>query len=155
MTNYSNYMQFALEQAQYAFDQGEVPVGAVVVYNQEIVGKGFNCPISSKDPTAHAEVMALRDAAKKLNNYRLVDCDLYVTLEPCTMCLGALTHARIRTLIYGASEPKSGVIESQNKLHQAPYLNHAIEVVGGVLKEQCSILLSQFFQQRRQQKLIK
>lgn len=149
MSNHMHFMQMALEQAQLAFDAGEVPVGAVVVSDGVVIGKGYNCPISSNDPTAHAEVMALRDAAQHIENYRLVACDLYVTLEPCTMCIGALTHARIHTLIYGATEPKAGVIESRNTLHQSSYFNHKVNVVGGILQAECSQTLKDFFAQRR------
>jgi len=126
-----------------------VPVGAVVVLKGEVIGEGWNHPISGHDPTAHAEIMALRDAASRVGNYRLVDADLYVTIEPCTMCAGALVHARIRRLIYGASEPKSGVVQSNGQLLSQGWFNHRVEVVAGVLADQCSAKISQFFKQRR------
>lgn len=144
-------MREALLLARQAEQRGEVPVGAVVVKENEIVGRGFNQPIFSSDPTAHAEIMALRDAANFLSNYRLVDCTLYVTIEPCTMCAGAMVHARIKQLVYGASEPKSGVIASNAGLLDAQYMNHCVEQLGGVLAEECSDLISAFFKRRRQQ----
>lgn len=145
------WMSQALVQAKEAALNDEVPVGAIVVLNNEIIGKGFNQPISSCDPTAHAEIIALRDAAKKTNNYRLIEASLYVTLEPCTMCAGAMIHSRIKRLIYGASEPKAGVINSQKKLLDAPYFNHKIEVVAGICSDECSEIISTFFVKRREQ----
>jgi len=142
-------MRAALDEARRAFDAGEVPVGAVVVLNGEIVGRGFNHPIGAKDPTAHAEVVALRAAARSLGNYRLVGATLYVTIEPCLMCVGAMVHARVGTLVFGALEPKAGAIVSSCQAHELPSLNHRIEVVGGVLEEDCRAVIQEFFQGRR------
>lgn len=149
------FMREALAQAQEAWQAGEVPVGAVVVKDGEIVGRGYNCPISTADPTAHAEVRALRDAATGLDNYRLIDCELYVTLEPCMMCTGAMFHARIKRIVYGARDPKTGVAGSVLNLYEEPRLNHHAEIVGGVLAEECGALLSAFFAERRQAQLNK
>ena len=143
------FMQQALLQAELAFRAGEVPVGAVVVYNGEIIGRGYNQPISLCDPTAHAEVMALRDAALNVQNYRLPDCELYVTVEPCTMCAGALIHSRIRTVFFGTTEPKAGVAVSQAQLFAAPFVNHQVQIVGGVLREACAEIMQRFFSERR------
>jgi len=142
-------MRAALDEARRAFDAGEVPVGAVVVLNGEIVGRGFNQPIGAKDPTAHAEVVALRAAARFVGNYRLVGATLYVTIEPCLMCVGAMVHARVGTLVFGALEPKAGAIVSSCQAHELPSLNHRIEVVGGVLEEDCRAVIQEFFQGRR------
>lgn len=144
-----HYMRLALEQAQLAGSLGEVPVGAVVVREGEVVGRGFNQPIGSHDPTAHAEIQALRDAARHLGNYRLPGCDLYVTLEPCAMCSGAIMHARLRRVVFGARDPKTGVAGSVIDLFAEPRLNHHAEVVGGVLAERCGQMLSSFFAARR------
>lgn len=149
MTRDETYMLAALEQAQMAGSCDEVPVGAVVVRGDEIVGRGFNQPIRGHDPTAHAEVMALRDAATRIGNYRLPGCELYVTLEPCAMCSGAIMHARIARVIFGAHDPKTGVAGSVIDLFAETRLNHHAEVVGGVLADQCSSLLSAFFAARR------
>lgn len=130
---------------------GEVPVGAVIVRDGEIIGEGFNQPISSCDPTAHAEVVALRNAAQALHNYRLPYATLYVTLEPCTMCVGALVHARIARLVFGTTEPKAGAIVSQSQLLGAGYFNHQITALGGVCAEECQKQLSQFFRLRREE----
>ena len=143
------WMGLALSLAQQAASLGEVPVGAVLVKDGEVVGQGYNRPISTNDPTAHAEIAALRDAGQRLGNYRLPGTTLYVTLEPCTMCAGALIHARIERLVFGAFEPKAGVVCSQNKLLQADYLNHNIDVTAGVLSDECSNIVSEFFSQRR------
>ena len=143
------YMREALVLARDAWAAGEVPVGAVVVRNGEIVGRGFNAPISRHDPSAHAEIMALRDAAESLGNYRLVGCSLYVTLEPCVMCMGAIFHARVERVVYGASDPKTGACGSIIDLPAETRLNHHAEVVGGILADECSGLLSGFFAQRR------
>lgn len=151
MENHDKWMRLALGQARRGDQLNEVPVGAVVVQAGRIVGAGFNRPISGKDPTAHAEIEALRDAAKNLGNYRLVDCDLYVTLEPCGMCVGAIVHARIRRVIYGALEPKSGACCSQQKGFENPWLNHRVEVIGGVLAKPAGEMLSSFFKRRRQE----
>jgi len=146
------WMQAALRLAQQAANAGEVPVGAIVVIDNNIVGQGFNQPISSCDPTAHAEMMALRDAAKKIENYRLVDATLYVTLEPCTMCAGAIVHGRIKRLVYGAKEPKAGAIESQSELLKMPYMNYRVDAMGGICEQESSELISAFFAKRRAQK---
>ncbi len=145
------WMQRALELAQLAQEQGEIPIGAVVVKDDEIIGEGYNRSIALNDPTAHAEIQALRQAAQRLSNYRLVDTSLYVTIEPCVMCAGALIHARVKEVIYGATEPKTGAAGSQFNLLQDPAHNHQLVVRGGVLAEQCGELLSSFFQVRRQQ----
>ncbi len=147
----ARFMREALVLAQAAWQAGEVPVGAVVVKDGEIVGRGFNCPITRADPTAHAEVRALRDAATRLANYRLLDCTLYVTLEPCMMCTGAMFHARIKRIVYGAKDPKTGVAGSVLNLYDEPRLNHHAEIVGGVLADECGSLLSAFFAERRAQ----
>jgi tRNA(adenine34) deaminase len=146
-----DYMQIALQLAKDAAIVGEVPVGAIVVKDGEIIGRGSNAPITTHDPTAHAEIRAMRDAAQHLGNYRLVDCELYVTLEPCAMCSGAIQHARIAKLIYGANDPKTGACGSVINLMTEPKLNHHTEVLGGVLAEQCGNLLSSFFSARRKQ----
>lgn len=146
------FMSTALQLAQQAAEQGEVPVGAVVVSDGQIIGRGWNQPITCHDPTAHAEVMAIRDAAQQSKNYRLPDATLYVTIEPCTMCAGAMIHARIARLVYGAKEPKAGVAESNGKLFSESYYNHVVEVTGGVMSDQCASLISDFFAKRRQLK---
>lgn len=148
MTDY-DYMQIALDLARQAAAAGEVPVGAIVVKDGAIIGRGSNAPITTHDPTAHAEIRAMRDAAQHLGNYRLVDCTLYVTLEPCAMCSGAIQHARIAKLVYGASDPKTGACGSVVNLMAEPKLNHHTEITGGVLSEQCGALLSSFFSARR------
>lgn len=142
-------MQIALGLAQQAAIAGEVPVGAIVVKDGEIIGRGSNAPITTHDPTAHAEIRAMRDAAKFLGNYRLVDCTLYVTLEPCAMCSGAIQHARIAKVIYGASNPKTGACGSVVNLMAEPKLNHHTEIEGGILATECGELLSSFFAARR------
>ncbi len=146
---HAQFMQVALELAKQAAINGEVPVGAIVVNNGEIIGRGSNAPISLNDPSAHAEIQALRDAAKTLNNYRLIDCTLYVTLEPCVMCTGAIQHARIAKLVYGASDPKTGACGSVVNLMTENKLNHHTEVLAGVMAEECGKLLSTFFKERR------
>ncbi len=146
---HAQFMQVALDLAKQAAINGEVPVGAIVVSNGEIIGRGSNAPISLSDPSAHAEIQALRDAAKSLNNYRLIDCTLYVTLEPCVMCTGAIQHARIAKLVYGASDPKTGACGSIVNLMAEDKLNHHTEVLGGVLAKDCGALLSTFFKERR------
>ncbi|MEI7456742.1 MAG: tRNA adenosine(34) deaminase TadA [Nitrosomonadales bacterium] len=150
----TDYMQAALEQAALAEDAGEVPVGAVVVKDGVIIGRGYNAPISLHDPSAHAEMQALRAAAQYLGNYRLVGCDLFVTLEPCVMCAGAIMHARIRRVVYGASDFKTGVCGSLLDLFTEARLNHHTVVAGGVLADECGATLSRFFAQRREQKKI-
>ena len=146
---YERWMALALEEAGRARDAGEVPVGAVVVLDGAIVGRGCNQPISSGDPTAHAEIVAIRDAARRLGNYRLTGAVLCVTIEPCLMCVGALVHARIATLAYGAAEPKTGAIVSTVRAAEMPGLNHRIEVVGGVSEAACRELMQTFFRERR------
>ena len=143
------YMQQAISQARNAWALGEVPVGAVVVKDGEIVATGFNQPIGTHDPTAHAEIMALRAAAAILGNYRLPGCELYVTLEPCAMCSGAMMHARLARIVYGASDPKTGACGSIINLFAQEKLNHHAEVVGGVMAEECGVLLKDFFAERR------
>ncbi len=147
----ADYMRLALELARSAQAVGEVPVGAVVVKDGEIVGRGYNAPISRHDPSAHAEMLALRDAAQHLGNYRLADCELFVTLEPCLMCAGAIMHARIARVVYGASDPKTGACGSVLDAFAEQRLNHHTDVVGGVLAEQCATMLSNFFAMRRAQ----
>lgn len=149
--NDEKYMRRAIELAAQGERLGEVPVGAVIVCDDEIIGEGFNQPISSHDPTAHAEVVALRQAAEHIQNYRLVDSTLYVTLEPCTMCVGALIHARIERLVFGTTEPKAGVVVSQAQLVDSNYFNHRMTVEGGVLAETCQHQLSDFFRRRREE----
>ncbi len=144
-----DFMQIALDLAQLAGAAGEVPVGAIVVKDGEIIGRGSNAPITTHDPTAHAEIRAMRDAAQHLGNYRLVGCTLYVTLEPCAMCTGAIQHARIAKLVYGASDPKTGACGSVVNLMAEPKLNHHTEISGGVLAAECGTLLSSFFSARR------
>lgn len=143
------FMQQALELARIAAEAGEVPVGAIVVKKGEVIGRGSNAPISTSDPTAHAEIRAMRDAAQYLSNYRLVDCTLYVTLEPCVMCTGAIQHARIARVVYGASDPKTGACGSVVNLMAEPKLNHHAEISGGVLAQECGATLSTFFAARR------
>jgi len=143
------YMQAALALAAEAALEGEVPVGAVVVKDGAIIGRGSNAPISRHDPSAHAEILALRDAASSIGNYRLVGCTLYVTLEPCAMCSGAIQHARIARLVYGAKDPKTGACGSVVDLMAEPRLNHHAEVAGGVMADTCGLMLSSFFAERR------
>ena len=144
-------MREALALAAEAARAGEVPVGAVVVVDGSVIGRGRNAPIGTHDPTAHAEIAALRDAARRLGNYRLTGATLYVTIEPCVMCVGALVHARIETLVYGAPEPKAGAIGSTQRAHEHPSLNHRMTVVSGVLARECRDLVQKFFQERRQE----
>ena len=142
-------MTRALELARQARDRGEVPVGAIVVHDGAVIGEGFNQPISLADPSAHAEMQAIRMAARRLDNYRLLDATLYVTLEPCAMCAGAMVHARIKRLVYGAADPKTGATGSVFNLVQTERLNHRLEVEGGVMKKECGELLKDFFRKRR------
>jgi tRNA(adenine34) deaminase len=144
-------MRDALAEALKAEAAGEVPVGAIVVSGAKIVGRGFNQPITSGDPTAHAEIVALREAARVLGNYRLTGGRLYVTVEPCLMCVGAIVHARVGTLIYGAPEPKAGAVRSGLAAINHPSLNHRVEVVDGVLAEECRAVIQRFFRMRRAQ----
>jgi tRNA(adenine34) deaminase len=143
------FMRAALELAAEAHRRGEVPVGAVVALDGTVIGSGFNQPISAHDPTAHAEIVAMRAAAQHLGNYRLTGADLYVTIEPCQMCVGAMVHARIARVIYGATEPKAGAIESAMRAHEHPALNHRLQAVGGLLEDECRAMIQQFFEQRR------
>ena len=152
--NDEDYMRAALEQARQAGAGDEVPVGAVVVPDGETVGRGFNQPIGRHDPTAHAEIMALRDAATRLGNYRLPGCALYVTLEPCVMCSGAIMHARIARVVYGARDPKTGVAGSVLDLFAEPRLNHHATIEGGLLADDCGRMLSSFFAARRSKTLV-
>ena len=128
---------------------GEVPVGAIVIFENQLVGRGYNSPISSHDPTAHAEILALREAGERLGNYRLGGCDLYVTVEPCGMCAGAIVHARIRRLIYGADDPKAGAVVSVMRVLENPALNHRVAVTSGVLAGKCMEQVQTFFRERR------
>jgi len=142
-------MDAALEEARRARDAGEVPIGAVVAVGGEIVGRGFNQPIGAGDPTAHAEIVAIREAARRVGNYRLTGATLCVTIEPCLMCVGALIHARIGTLMYGAAEPKSGAVVSIVHGGELPGINHRFDVVSGVREDQCRDLVQAFFKERR------
>ncbi len=143
------FMREALLLAREAEKLSEVPVGAVVVRQGEIIGRGFNHPIASHDPSAHAEVMALRDAARQIGNYRMPGCSLYVTLEPCVMCAGAIFHARIARVVYGAPEPKTGAAGSAVELFGLAHLNHHAEIVGGILAAECAGIVSEFFARKR------
>ena len=143
------WMQHALELAHRAESEGEVPVGAVVVYDEQVIGEGWNRPIKDNDPTAHAEIMALRSAAQKINNYRLLDTTLYVTLEPCIMCTGAIIHSRVKRVVYGATDPKAGASESAFTILGTDCLNHQVNVERGVLAEECSQVLTNFFRNKR------
>ena len=147
---HQRWMRAALDQALEALEAGEVPVGAVVVHGDAVVGAGFNQPIRSNDPTAHAEMVALRSAARALGNYRLTGAALYVTVEPCLMCAGALVHARIATLVYGAPEPRSGAVQSVAQALDNPALNHRVSAVGGVLEAECRELMQAFFRRQRE-----
>ncbi len=144
------FMREALALAAQGAALGEVPVGAVLVQDGQIIGRGYNCPISQHDPSAHAEMVAVRDAAQALQNYRLPGVTLYVTLEPCSMCAGLIVHSRIQRVVYGAAEPKAGVVVSRGKFFEQDFLNHRVLVEGGVLAEECGTVLSEFFRQRRQ-----
>lgn len=142
-------MRAALEQARLALAAGEVPIGAVVVIDGRVVARGFNQPIGASDPTAHAEMVAIREAGRAAANYRLTDAVMYVTLEPCLMCVGALVHARVREVVYGAAEPKSGALVSIARAHETPGLNHRFAVTAGVLEGECRELIQEFFRSRR------
>ena len=144
------FMEEALDQARRALAAGEVPIGAVLVIDDAIVARGYNQPISACDPTAHAEILVLRDAARAIGNYRLTNADLYVTLEPCLMCVGALVHARVKHVIYGAAEPKTGALVSTVRALDTPGLNHRFSVTGGVREETARELIQEFFRSRRQ-----
>ncbi len=142
-------MQQAISLAEFASEQEEVPVGAVVVLEDKIIGKGWNQPVSNHDPSAHAEIIALRDAAKNVKNYRLVNTTLYVTLEPCLMCVGAMLHARVKRMVFGAYDPKTGAAGSVFNVLEESKNNHSIEVQGGVLETQSAAMLQEFFRARR------
>ncbi|WP_446809636.1 tRNA adenosine(34) deaminase TadA [Methylomonas sp. 2BW1-5-20] len=145
------WLRYAIRLAQRAESRGEVPVGALLVHNDRCIAEGWNQPIQTNDPTAHAEIVALRKAGQKLNNYRLNDTTLYVTLEPCVMCMGAIAHARVKRLVFGAYDPKRGAVCHALQLSDAPFLNHHVEWTGGVLEADCADLLSDFFKGRRKQ----
>lgn len=145
----TTFMREALELARQAGDSGEVPVGALVVIDGRIVGRGFNQPIGATDPTAHAEIVALRDAAQAVGNYRLPGAVVYVTIEPCQMCVGAMVHARVVEVVFGAREPKAGAIESAMRAHEHPSLNHRMRARGGVLESECREVMQRFFASRR------
>ena len=147
--SHDDFMRAALEQARLGLAAGEVPVGAVAVRGDEIVARAFNQPIGSVDPTAHAEVLVLREAARRAGNYRLTDTVVYVTVEPCLMCVGALVHARVREVVYGATEPKSGALVSTIRGAEAPGLNHRFVVTAGVLERECRELIQRFFRDKR------
>lgn len=147
--NDEHWMRHALTLAERAREAGEVPVGAVLVKDDAIVGEGWNRPIATNDPTAHAEIVALRAAGLVLGNYRLVDTTLYVTLEPCVMCMGAIVHARVKRLVYGATDPKRGAVDSVLHLADVEFLNHRVEVAGGILGDECGDVLRRFFRERR------
>jgi tRNA(adenine34) deaminase len=146
---YETLMRLAIEEARSAAAAGEVPVGAVVAIEGRVVASGFNQPISTGDPTAHAEIVAIRAAARSAGNYRLTGATLVVTVEPCLMCVGAMVHARVGTLVFGAPEPKSGAVVSRLRGFEMPGLNHRVEAIGGVLEEDCRSILQDFFRERR------
>ena len=146
---HARFMQLALEEAERARHLGEVPVGAVVVLDGNVVGRGCNQPITAIDPTAHAEINALRAAAAAIGNYRLTGAILYVTIEPCLMCVGAMIHARLRLVVYGAAEPRSGALVSVARAHETPGLTHRLDVISGVLEEESRALMQEFFKRRR------
>jgi len=150
MSDDTLFISRTLELARAAQDAGEVPVGAVIVKDDKIIAEGWNRPISTSDPTAHAEIIAMRAAATMLNNYRLIDCTLYVTLEPCAMCAGAMVHARVKRLVYGASDPRAGAAGTIFNITDHAALNHRLDVTAGVMAEECGTLLRNFFQSRRQ-----
>jgi len=156
VTNFSeqdvHWMRHALALAQQAADRHEVPVGAVIVRDGQLLGEGFNHPISGCDPSAHAEIAALRDACDRERNYRLPGATLYVTIEPCAMCAGAIVHARIERVVFGALEPKAGAVVSTQRFFESPQLNHQVIFEGGCLDQECSSMISAFFQSRREQK---
>ncbi|WP_286974206.1 tRNA adenosine(34) deaminase TadA [Pseudomonas sp.] len=151
-TRDAHFMREALALASQGAAVGEVPVGAVLVQDGEIVGRGFNCPITTYDPSAHAEMVAIRDAALQLTNYRLPGSTLYVTLEPCSMCAGLIVHSRIERVVYGATEPKAGVAISRGEFFNQTFLNHRVMIEGGVLADECGAVLTEFFRARRASK---
>jgi tRNA(adenine34) deaminase len=142
-------MEAALDQARQGLAAGEVPVGAVLVIGDAIVASAFNQPITTNDPTAHAEVLVLREAARAVGNYRLIDATVYVTVEPCLMCVGAMVHARVREVVYGAAEPKAGALVSALKALESPGLNHRFAVTSGVLEDECRSIIQEFFREKR------
>ncbi|MGH9512592.1 MAG: tRNA adenosine(34) deaminase TadA [Terriglobales bacterium] len=144
-----HWMEEALRAAQHALDGGEVPVGAVIVLDDKLVGCGWNRNIADSDPSAHAEIIAIREAGKAIGNHRLIGCELFATIEPCAMCAGAIVHARLKRLVYGADDPKAGAIRSVMQVLNHPQLNHRAEVVGGVLADRCADIMQQFFRERR------
>jgi tRNA(adenine34) deaminase len=146
----AKWMQYAIQLAEKAAINNEVPVGAVLVFNNKIIGEGGNCPITTCDPSAHAEMIALRAGAKKINNYRLLDSTLYVTLEPCLMCVGAIIHARVKRVVFGAFDLKTGAVVSAFQMHEDQKLNHRVSYQGGLHAEQCGKLLSDFFKAKRE-----
>jgi tRNA(adenine34) deaminase len=146
---HEDHMRAALEQARLGLGAGEVPIGAVLVVDDRIIARGFNQPIGAVDPTAHAEVLVLREAARAVGNYRLIDAVVYVTVEPCLMCVGALVHARVREVIYGAAEPKAGALVSASRTLEQPGLNHRFGVTGGVLEADCRAIIQEFFREKR------
>jgi tRNA(adenine34) deaminase len=146
---HSDAMRLALAEAVKARLMGEVPIGAVVVLNDAVIGSGFNQPISSVDPTAHAEIVAMREAGRALGNYRLTGASLYVTVEPCLMCVGAMIHARIKEVIFGAPEPRAGALGSAIRAHETPGLNHRLSVTAGILEEECRQVIQSFFEAKR------
>ena len=148
-SDHEHWMRLALAQAKKARKLDEVPVGAVIVQEGKLVATGFNRPIGSCDPTAHAEIQAIRGAAQTLQNYRLPQCTLYVTIEPCAMCVGAIIHARLNCVVFGALEPKAGMVQSQQPLLSSEHFNHSVEVVSGVLADECGALMQEFFQAKR------
>jgi tRNA(adenine34) deaminase len=149
MTPDELWMEEALRAAQRALETGDVPVGAIVVCGGEIVGTGWNSNVLNSDPTAHAEIVALREAGKRLGNYRLGECELFATIEPCAMCAGAVVHARVKRLVYGADDPKAGAVHSVLQVLNHPQLNHQVEVRSGVLAGRCAEILQEFFRSRR------
>ena len=149
VTSDEDAMRLALQLAEQAAEAGEVPVGAVVVLDGKVIGQGANAPITGLDPTAHAEVLAIRDAAQKIGNYRLSGATLYVTVEPCSMCAGAIVHSRVARVVYGCTEPKAGVVESAEAFFSKPFLNHVTTTEGGVLADECSAVMTAFFALRR------
>jgi tRNA(adenine34) deaminase len=142
-------MRLALAESARAGAQGEVPVGAVIVHDGQVIGAGCNEPIARNDPTAHAEINALREAARRMGNYRLTGATLYVTIEPCLMCVGAMIHARIRLVVFGAAEPRAGALVSAARAHETPGLNHRLEILDGVLEAECRAVIQEFFKARR------
>jgi tRNA(Arg) A34 adenosine deaminase TadA len=148
--DHEGFMRLALAEAAFARTLNEVPIGAVIVMNDRVIGAGCNRPIAAVDPTAHAEISAIRAAAAAMENYRLTGATMYVTVEPCMMCVGAMIHARIGLVVYGTAEPRSGALASAVRAHETPGLNHQLEVLGGVLEAECRALIQEFFKEKRQ-----